>query len=133
MANVSGYYDEDLENFLTTQELKSVPLPPSAMHTNPAVDINNTYQSTPPQSHLHPENYNPPPSTSNYSEKPKPKLKPIESYNQQNIMDLLLFISLGILIILLCDQIFKLGMSYGMKDTVHILMPYLKDIKIGEV
>jgi len=133
MANVSGYYDEDLENFLTTQQLKSVPLPPSAMHTNPAVDIDNTYQSTPPQSNLHPENYNPPPSTSNYSEKPKPKLKPIESYNQQNIMDLLLFISLGILIILLCDQIFKLGMSYGMKDTVHILMPYLKDIKIGEV
>ena len=45
-------------------------------------------------------------------------------------MDLLLFIAAGILVILLCDQIFKLGMSFGMRDTVKVLMPYLQELKI---
>jgi hypothetical protein len=47
----------------------------------------------------------------------------------QYIMDLILFIATGILVILLCDQIFKLGMSFGMRDTVQVLMPYLEELK----
>ena len=109
MNSVAGYYDEELEQFLTTQSMKNEKLPEPLKET--PVDI-----SSPDLSKAKtPSNDNK--TSFNYIQSP------------QYIMDLLLFIAAGILVILLCDQIFKLGMSFGMRDTVQILMPYLEDLK----
>ena len=144
MSKVSGYYDEDLENFLTTQQLKNAPLPPPSNLTNihqtedSQYNLEQDYEqkiNTQRPKEIHDTDLDSQSSSTKYPQTitsiPSSLMK--RSDPHQYIMDLLLFISLGILIILLCDQIFKLGMSYGMKDTVHILMPYLKELKINEV
>jgi len=43
------------------------------------------------------------------------------------ILDIVLFILIGVLIILLCDQIFKAAMVYGMKETMRMVNPYLQE------
>jgi hypothetical protein len=133
MNKVGGYYDEELEDFLTTQSMKNEKLPeplkktPNDVDLSPLTPLNATESSTVTQPLAISQNtLQSPPTVSN---------KTSSSYinylqSPQYILDLLLFIGGGILIILLCDQIFKLGMSYGMRDTVKVLMPYLKDIKI---
>ena len=41
-------------------------------------------------------------------------------------MDLLLFVSIGVLVILIMDQLFRLAMVAGMKQTLEILRPFLE-------
>ena len=110
MNTVAGYYDEELETFLTTQSMKNEKLPEPLKQTP---IVNETGETIKPMISAPVSK----PSSFNYIQSP------------QYIMDLLLFIATGILVILLCDQIFKLGMSFGMRDTVQILMPYLEDLK----
>jgi hypothetical protein len=131
MSNVSGYYDEELESFLTTQELRNRTLPPAQNQRLMQMSQSPTPSQIPSQTPSQTPSQIPPLVTSSESVVSVP-VKTTYMDSQQYIMDLLLFIALGILIILLCDQIFKLGMSFGMRDTVEILMPYLKDIKINE-
>jgi hypothetical protein len=179
MNRVSGYYDEDLESFLTTQTATQQPLPeplkkspmsfektpieyaPQNMDTTTYSNVNmndgQLYSTINPPAPLNKMSNNPIspnniPEEENGEEPEEAPQTPKESarvfskpvkrtqlqngdYNQsqQYIIDILLFIATGIFIILLCDQIFKLGMSYGMRDTVQILMPYLKELKIDEV
>ena len=116
MSKVSGYYDEELENFLSTQSAKSQPLPPAQVPKTLEPSEQVTAEPAQPQVTASI------PSVSSF--------KYIQS--PQYIMDLILFIAAGILVILLCDQIFKLGMSFGMRDTVKVLMPYLQELKITE-
>ena len=47
----------------------------------------------------------------------------------QYIMDTILFISAGVLIIVLCDLLFKVAYSIGMKDTFLMMKPYLSEIE----
>lgn len=49
--------------------------------------------------------------------------------NNQYIIDLILFVLSGILIIFLCDQIYRIAALSGMKDTITILNPLLKDLE----
>jgi hypothetical protein len=135
MTKVGGYYDEELENYLTTQSLKNEQLPEPLKQTpvdlSPLTPLNtsNTTGTILPYSTLpSASNAITPAPISNITTKQNGNINYLES--PQYILDLLLFIAGGILIILLCDQIFKLGMSYGMRDTVKVLMPYLKEIKI---
>ena len=107
MSRVAGYYDEELEQFLTTQSMRSEKLPEPLKETT-IVESKPVVSSSAPATNA---------TSFNYVQSP------------QYIMDLLLFIATGILVILLCDQIFKLGMSFGMRDTVQILMPYLEELK----
>jgi hypothetical protein len=46
----------------------------------------------------------------------------------QYIMDTVLFIAAGVLIIILCDLLFKIAYSVGMRDTFTLLQPYLTEI-----
>ena len=48
--------------------------------------------------------------------------------NWQFICDLILFISAGILIILLCEMLFKIAISIGTRDTMSIIEPYLAEL-----
>jgi hypothetical protein len=56
----------------------------------------------------------------------------------QFVSDLILFISAGVLIILLCEMLFKIAITIGTRDTLNILEPYLAELaelrlKIAEV
>jgi hypothetical protein len=149
MSKVGGYYDEELEKFLTTQSMQSEQLPPPLKET--PVDVNKydsiyplrpLYEKTATETNVVTPN-KPPASVNNLftpSMMPTYNITPSSTptnylQSSQYILDILLFIGGGIIIILLCDQIFRLGMSYGMRDTVQVLMPYLQDIhqniKIG--
>jgi len=44
------------------------------------------------------------------------------------IMDTVLFVAAGILIIILCDLLFKIAYSIGMRDTFRMMKPYLTEI-----
>ena len=44
------------------------------------------------------------------------------------IMDTVLFVAAGILIIILCDLLFKIAYSIGMRDTFIMMKPYLTEI-----
>ena len=133
MSKVGAYYDEELEKFLTTQSMQSEELPPPLKET--PVDVNK-YDSIYPLRPLYQQTENPsieqskpPASVSNLFSQPPSPSNPNYLQSSQYILDILLFIGGGIIIILLCDQIFRLGMSYGMRDTVKVLMPYLQDIQ----
>jgi len=43
--------------------------------------------------------------------------------------DLALFILAGVLIIFLIDQLFKMGVMLGMRHTMEILEPFMKELK----
>ena len=47
----------------------------------------------------------------------------------QYIMDTVLFIAAGVLIIILCDLLFKMAYSVGMRDTFAMIKPYLEEIE----
>ena len=40
-----------------------------------------------------------------------------------------MFVIAGVLIILLCEMLFKIAFTIGMKDTFHMLKPYLKELE----
>lgn len=49
--------------------------------------------------------------------------------NYQYTFDIALFILAGILIIFLCDQIYRIAALSGMKETISVLSPILKDLE----
>jgi len=49
------------------------------------------------------------------------------------LINIALFIFIGIVIILLCDQIVELAIQIGMKKTVNILEPYLKMQQVVQI
>jgi len=129
MNNISGFYDDELEQYykvndinLTTsceddQAKKIQPdfkyqSPNKVATLSPSPNVNNLQLSSPPS------------SLSSYTVFPKNN----DTSKFQMIIDAILFILAGVLIIFLCDQLFKLGMSVGMRDTIEILTPYLKEI-----
>jgi hypothetical protein len=44
----------------------------------------------------------------------------------KNLINIGIFIFIGVLIIFLCDQITEIAVNIGMRKTVLILQPYLK-------
>lgn len=99
---VEGYYDEELENYLSINEMRAAP----ARDVQPAPKVEE--EVTP------------------YD--PAPLKAPVEvqrSDNWQALWDIVLFIVAGLLVIFLCEQLFKLAMLSGMRHTVQILEPYL--------
>jgi len=57
-----------------------------------------------------------------------PKASTMPANKWQYIMDVALFIAAGILIIILCDLLFKIAYSIGMKDSFTMMQPYLSEI-----
>lgn len=110
MDNVAGYYDEELEKYLQTKDMRTVPPPPEP--APPVVDA----EPSPNPKVVEPDN------TPN-----EVIMKTIISdQSWQNFWDIFLFVFAGVLIMFLCEQLFKLAMMLGMKRTVEILQPYLK-------
>lgn len=130
MNNVSGYYDEDLEMYLQTKDMKASPVPvaqvpkrelnaePYDPETSPFAQSMTAFQGklTPP-----------PVATVPTRVEYVPTRGPVDHLSKW--MDILLFFLAGILMIMICDQLLKLGMMLGMRDTIQIMTPYLKELK----
>jgi hypothetical protein len=106
MNKVKGYYDEDLEQYLQTNDMHAAPAPLKPEETAFAIP----YEKPKPTLHKH-----------------KPAIEKTTTIDA--ILDIVLFTLVGILIILLCDQIFKAAMIYGMKETLKTMSPYLQKIQ----
>jgi hypothetical protein len=107
MSKVSGYYDEDLEKYLQTKEMRAAPVPSIPLLTTTSRIVKTE-------------------ETSPVTVDPKVSSTIISDESWQSFWDLFLFIFAGILVMFLCDQLFKLALMIGMKRTVEILEPYLK-------
>lgn len=132
MNKVTGYYDEDLEQYLKTKNQVSA-------NKTPVSDAVTKYSSQ--QLGI------PTPNSNNDIERPYSNTREdtegsgkqiiikevVEKTNNLSkldyIIDILLFILIGILIILLCDQIFKVAMVYGMQETMRLINPYLQNLE----
>ena len=154
MSKVSGYYDEELEQYLLTKDMKAAPFaaqslpspPPTRVEVEPVVrdtsykpyrPINNNMiqkpvTQPPPVKDIPSREVEAEVDTENDEElevidEPRVKKKTIISNESwQHFWDMFLFIFAGLLVMFLCEQLFKLAMMIGMKRTVEMLEPYLK-------
>lgn len=113
MNKVGGYVDEDLEKYLSTREAPEAPAKfPAADNTAFAKIMRhfNMGESSAPRA----------PVAASIAH-------PVTRTGVDNrAWDLIILVFFGLLIILLCEQLFKLAMMLSMKETVNILKPYLK-------
>lgn len=129
MNKVSGYYDEDLEMYMETKDMKATPTP--AMPVVPKKDVDALPYD---------------PSASPFSEAMKeanahankvPVLgktfvdrmvvtTPATRDTKGMWFDILLFFAAGVMFVFLCDQLVRLGMLLGMRRTVDLLTPFLE-------
>lgn len=151
MSKVSGYYDDDLEQYLQTNAMKaSADTPfersqqyfekvPAAVHMTSASvkpltenDVNGTQDAKPlPRPSLTPSKTghiyadvaipNTPSQQTIGVLGGSPRVNP-----WQNMWDMLVFVLAGILVIILCEQLFKVAMMVGMRKTVSILEPFME-------
>lgn len=140
MEKVSGYYDEDLEQYLQTTTWKSAPTTtpitrPEKKPFNPQADDYTDTPFTRAQQYFEKVGASASSSTSSpapvtYSMMEKTLKAPAPKYGSgssswQNTLDLLIFIMAGVLIIVICEQLFKVAMMVGMRRTIDILEPFL--------
>lgn len=129
MSNVQGLYDDELDQYLHVKDMKSSPVAPAQPKRSPGgpdvagfdgadkTPFSNAMSAFSPSKGGRPVlHYEPEPFAHSQTDK------------WQYIMDMIMFIAAGILIILLCDLLFKIALSIGMKDTFQMMEPYLKEI-----
>lgn len=143
MHNVTGYYDEDLEQYLKSSEASSIPKrmpmnadakPNDVLHNPNSSPLQRTikrFSEHSIQEPLKPEKLSGSGSDSyvrrsySYDYDDLTDTKSGRSY----AWDILLFILAGVLIIILIDQLFKMGVLLGMRHTMEILEPYMKELR----
>ncbi len=146
MNNVSGYYDEDLESYLQKQDdpMSSVNMPPRENNQTPIIENKEIYKTTGISKPSDPNKNIPKESAKDFTNKvehltnitpynPKTPAKQTYVSNPETVnndymrytFEIILFVLGGILIILLCEQLFKIGIMMGMRQTVDTLRPYL--------
>ena len=130
MKNVTGYYDEDLEQYLKSSEASSIPKrfpmnpnakPQDVLHNPESSPLQKTikrFSEHSIQEPLKPENLA-------GTKTPLYEMKSAASFG----WDLAMFIIAGILIIILIDQLFKMGVMLGMRHTMELLEPYMRELK----
>lgn len=139
MKNVSGYYDEDLEQYLKSSEANSIPkkfpMNPDAKPTDVLHDPKNSplqrtiarFSDKSIREHLEPE------KLTGDKDDSKEKYAMAWSWNSNGAgsygWDLAMFILAGLLIIFLIDQLFKMGVMLGMRHTVEMLEPFMKELR----
>jgi hypothetical protein len=133
LENITGYYDDDLEQYLKNSEVSNIPkrfpMNPDAKPSDDLYDSDSSpllktlkrFSKHSVQKPLEPEKL----SGSDKYRKSSGSTVNTESYG----WDLALFILAGILIIFLIDQLFKMGVMLGMRHTMEILEPYMKELK----
>lgn len=128
MSKVQGYVDDDLELYLQTKDMKAAPftVPPSPVK-----------ERDPPAQPYDPDaspfakaiDYFKGQLTPAAAAAPTQAPAPVQLQHKipawSQFWDIVMFVFAGILIMFLCDQLFKLAMLIGMKRTVQMLEPYL--------
>ena len=146
MSKVSGYYDEDLEQYLKVKDMKAAPMPSVSPIANTNIPPADPYdpEASPFSSALNRFNGNlsPPITKENMAQAQAPytpqaapqanaiahqdaKDKDANGLTTGRIIDLILFILFGVLVIFLCDQLYRLALMTGMKDTIEVIKPFL--------
>ena len=143
MSGVTGYYDPDLENYLETADLNATSQAPLLTQPRipvPAADTTGPYDpraspfsaalqkfgagrpETVPESQA-PADHSAPAPPAPRARTSAASSAPADSW--QGIWEILLFVIAGILVIFLCEQLFKLAVMVGMRQTMDLLEPYL--------
>jgi len=125
MEDVDGFYDEEIESYLKTKDMKSAPMPevgaakydktPTGYEKTPFAEAMSSFEKN-KRPLLHPE--------------PRPfgaECQQVEFW--QNLWDIALFVIAGILVILLVDQLYKLAVYQGMRHTIQVLEPFLAQFR----
>jgi hypothetical protein len=130
-GEVAGYTDEDLAQFLKTQDMKSVPfeLPkvPADNRPVPGRDPQATpfAETMKNFTELRPSTEGVQLDAEFQAGSKKDATTPPPTDPWEKVWDMALFIVAGLLIILLLDQLFKLAMLYGMKRAFLAIEPLL--------
>lgn len=155
MSGVTGYYDPDLENYLETADLHSdppaplrtqpnLPVPGSGPAAGPYDPRASPFsaalkqfgagrpESVPEGALVAPATHSAAlaePKTATASATTATAttttgLK-VPAGSWQGVWEILLFVIAGILVIFLCEQLFKLAVMVGMRQTMDLLEPYL--------
>lgn len=143
MPDVSGYYDEDLEQYLRTADMKAAPTlkykpgpgdkpqggPLGSIDSSPFAEAMGRFdgQLRPPTPTT--------PGTGGLAASAANFANNVTSVTatgagnvfQVYILDLILFIICGLLVIFLCDQLYRLATMVGMRDTIDFIRPYIHD------
>jgi len=122
-SEIQPFYDEELEQYLNYkefQQMKEGPLNQQAT-LSPPVQVPSVTTSIPVQVQ---QQQQPQPV---YSIPPHEHISEKKDMFYKNLVNIGLFIFIGVLIIFLCDQITEIAISIGMKRTVQLLEPYLRN------
>lgn len=136
MRNVTGYHeDEDLEQYLRVSDMKAAPMTsPISPYSQLPLKTTTGEASSPFTDAL-----------SHFNGQLRPSPIPQEDMSGENkfhfvdgsflkahMMDLLLFVLCGLLVIFLCDQLYKLATMTGMRDTIEFIRPFLDAQTVGD-
>jgi len=137
MSNVSGYDDEDFEMYLQTKDMKSASMPSiSSMQrrsSNPSsrdfAEAMDDFQGklTPAVSSSKTPAYMEDVEDTSTTYQGIRRKPVVDRWSQW--MDILLFFLAGVLVIFLCDQLIRLGIMMGMRQTIETLKPILESIE----
>lgn len=131
MNKVSGYYDEDLESYLQTKDMKASP----ALKELPKVDLKaEPYDPSESPFANAMQKFGGQQLGSPYASAVQERMANVSASSARTDkvgmwMDMLLFVLMGVLVIFLCDQLVKLGMMLGMKSTVNSLSAIIAQLE----
>jgi hypothetical protein len=122
---VKPFLDDELEHYFNFNDYQNtVPKPvtvpavaPSAVPTSVAPVASSAAGGTTPVT--------PTAAVTPAAPAAKPTSQTKKDAYYKNLINIGLFVFIGILIIFLCDQITEIAINIGMKKTVYILEPYL--------
>jgi len=130
MSRVNGYVDEEIEQYMQTKDMVSVEMPniPAPMQQRISYDDNNTGVTNSLKNEqvgqikqLNQEN---PPIevelSKNNSHIYKSDSDKLNKWSA--IIEIIYFVVVGLLFIILCDQLFRVALYSGMKETIKMLM-----------
>lgn len=141
MDNVNAYYDEDLEDYLIVKDNQKTIKPVLRAENTTVGDYDP--QSSPfalsmnklknpsadkivSEKDLTDESLN---VATFSSTKKTENMANFENWASRTyFFDIFLFVAAGLLVILLCDQLFRFGVSLGIKETVMLLKPYMENV-----
>lgn len=142
MSQVTGYYDPELESYLSTSELAAAPpmlTRPRAVNVAPSGPTDATPydpEGSPFGAALQrfsagrPEAIPAAVARATHAAADAPRattptgLKiPADSW--QGVWEILLFVVAGVLVLFLCEQLFKIAVMIGMRQTMDMLEPFL--------
>ncbi len=123
MTDVKPYLDADLEQYLNhvsqQQTLNQPVVTPNTQATTNSSNVTTATTAT-TATELVPA----------VTKKVEPVVAPLPNTDKKdifykNLINIGLFVFIGILVIFLCDQITEIAVNIGMKKTVELLKPYL--------